>query len=211
MLYIGGPLNPTIPMISVAVNGYPSLTWQDKSSVEDGYRIERKYNSGSWSVVQSLAAGSTSYTDNWLCKSNQSGRVYYRIQAYYQNTGNPDVVSYSPEAYFDEGTCNVGPYKTSPGEDIAEHEVPRTTSLSTAYPNPFNPETTIRYSLALDGQARIAVYDVLGREVAVLGDGFQKAGEHEVVFDASHLPSGLYIYRLETADKQLSGRVMLAK
>lgn len=208
--YIGGPIAPSTPQIAVVPNGYPTLTWTDRSSVEDGYRIERKYNSGSWSVVQNLPPGSTSHTDNWLCKTNQSGRVYYRIQAYYQNSGHPDEVSYSPEAYFDEGSCS-GNSKTTPDSDLAQAEVPMTTTLSSAYPNPFNPETTIRYTLATDGHARLAVYDVLGREVAVLADGVQKAGEHQVVFDAGHLPSGLYIYRLETADMQLAHTIMLAK
>ena len=56
-----------------------------------------------------------------------------------------------------------------------------------------------------------AVYDVLGREVVVLVAGVQRAGEHEAVFEAAHLPSGLYIYRLETAGEQLSHTILLAK
>src|SRR5690606_41131611 len=88
---------------------------------------------------------------------------------------------------------------------------PTTTSLAPAYPNPFNPRTTIRYSVADEGHVRLVVVDILGREVAVLTDGHQKTGQHEVVFDASHMPSGLYFYRLETAERNLTETMPLAK
>jgi hypothetical protein len=71
------------------------------------------------------------------------------------------------------------------------------------YPNPFNPTTTISYSLENAGNVTLAVFDVTGREVAKLVDGYRNAGVHEVTFDASGLASGVYIYRL-TADGNTS-------
>lgn len=65
------------------------------------------------------------------------------------------------------------------------------------YPNPFNPTTTIRFALPQAEQVRLTVYDVLGREVAVLVDQPMVSGEHTVVFDAARLPGGTYLYRLE--------------
>lgn len=75
--------------------------------------------------------------------------------------------------------------------------LPQTTRLDQNYPNPFNPATTIRYDIAGGaGNVRLAVYDLIGREVAVLVNGPQAAGSHEVRLDASGLASGVYLYRL---------------
>ncbi len=76
-------------------------------------------------------------------------------------------------------------------------ETPDTYTLDANYPNPFNPTTTIQYALPAEGQVRLAVYDMLGREVARLVDSNQKAGTHRVSFDAQDLSSGVYIYRIE--------------
>ena len=75
--------------------------------------------------------------------------------------------------------------------------LPTQFSLSQNYPNPFNPSTTIRYALPRNAAVRLTVYDALGREVALLVNGRQEAGGHEVVFQASTLASGMYFYRLQ--------------
>lgn len=75
---------------------------------------------------------------------------------------------------------------------------PSQTILDTAYPNPFNPQTLIRYRLAASGPIRLTVHDALGREVRVLADLHQTAGDHAVAFDATGLASGVYICRLQT-------------
>lgn len=79
------------------------------------------------------------------------------------------------------------------GEVVALHDV----DLAQNYPNPFDAETAIRFSLSRPQAVRLTVYDVLGREVAVLLDEQREAGEHAVNFDAGHLPGGLYMYRIE--------------
>jgi hypothetical protein len=71
-------------------------------------------------------------------------------------------------------------------------------SLSQNFPNPFNPSTMIAYQTAKSGPVRLAVYDILGREVATLVNSVQPQGSHEVRFDAGELSSGVYIYRLQT-------------
>jgi hypothetical protein len=70
--------------------------------------------------------------------------------------------------------------------------------LLSAWPNPFNPVTVVGYRLSVVGDVRLSVHDLLGREVAVLVDGIQQAGAHQVRFDASHLASGVYLLRLQT-------------
>lgn len=68
------------------------------------------------------------------------------------------------------------------------------------YPNPFNPETKINYTLRNSTSVKITVYDRLGREVVVLVDENQSEGEHSVSFNASNLPSGVYFYRIKTPE-----------
>lgn len=67
------------------------------------------------------------------------------------------------------------------------------------YPNPFNPETKITYTLPSASSVKITVYDRLGREVVVLVDESQSEGDHSVSFNAGSLPSGVYFYRIKTA------------
>lgn len=84
-------------------------------------------------------------------------------------------------------------------------------SVEGNYPNPFNPETTIRYQLTAPTHVAVAVYDVTGRKVAQLIDGPQAAGAQTVRFDASHLPSGFYLYRVSAGAQSLTGKMLLLK
>ena len=90
-------------------------------------------------------------------------------------------------------------------------DVPAVFALEQNYPNPFNPETVIRYHLADAGPVRLDVVDLLGRTVAVLVDDARGAGAHTATLDARHLPSGLYLYRLQTTSTTLARTMVLAK
>jgi len=83
--------------------------------------------------------------------------------------------------------------------------------LEQNYPNPFNPSTVVGFRLSVAGNARLTVYDVLGREVAVLVDGPMAAGAHSVTFDASNLTSGVYLYKLEAGGMVQTKRMTLVK
>jgi hypothetical protein len=71
-------------------------------------------------------------------------------------------------------------------------------------PNPFNPETEIQFTLGLDGWTVLRVYDMSGGEVARLVDDYLLPGEYTARFDAGALPSGMYLYRLESGGWQQS-------
>ncbi len=67
--------------------------------------------------------------------------------------------------------------------------------LHAAYPNPFNPQTVIPFSVTESAIVRLLVFDMLGRQVATLVDGAFEAGVYQAVFDGSLLPSGMYLLR----------------
>jgi hypothetical protein len=79
------------------------------------------------------------------------------------------------------------------------------------YPNPFNPNTTINYTLKNATHVNITVYDRLGREVAVLVDENQSGGEYHIEFNGSNLPSGVYFYRIKTPEMIEVNKMVLAK
>jgi hypothetical protein len=78
--------------------------------------------------------------------------------------------------------------------------IPTGFTLTQNYPNPFNPSTTIRFSLHRSGSASLMVFDLLGREVATLVNGYTTMGLHEVRFNATNLASGVYAYRLTSGN-----------
>ena len=89
--------------------------------------------------------------------------------------------------------------------------VPRAFDLEQNYPNPFNPVTTIRFTLPGQGRVRLVVYDLSGREVAVVADRVFQAGTHAVDFDGAALPSGMYVYAIETGSSVLSRKMLLIR
>lgn len=89
--------------------------------------------------------------------------------------------------------------------------LPTSTRLLQNFPNPFNPSTTIAYELSGRSQVSLGVFDLLGRQVAILVDGIQHAGPHLHAFHASHLPSGVYFYRLHTAHKTEARKMLLLR
>ena len=93
------------------------------------------------------------------------------------------------------------------GVGIENKDLPVSIHLAQNYPNPFNPSTTITYTLPASEHVRMAVYDMAGREIETLADGFRPAGTHTVWFDASGLPTGAYVYRLVTGSRSVS-RIM---
>ncbi|NNE07456.1 MAG: T9SS type A sorting domain-containing protein, partial [Gemmatimonadetes bacterium] len=92
-----------------------------------------------------------------------------------------------------------------PGPNLDDYQ------LLTSTPNPFGRSTSIRFRIPSADHVTLAVYDVRGREVARLVDGFMPAGAHEATLSAAGLASGVYYYRLETGDRTLTKRTVLLK
>lgn len=100
-----------------------------------------------------------------------------------------------------------------PEENLNSYDIPQNFFLEQNYPNPFNPNTMINYQLAMECNVQLKVYDMLGREVALLVDENQQAGRHSVHltdFNA-HQQSGVYFYKLEAGSFIQSRKMILIK
>ena len=84
-------------------------------------------------------------------------------------------------------------------------------ALAQNYPNPFNPTTTISYAIPKSGKVTLKVYDVLGKEVAVLVNGFKSKGRYSVRFNGNNLSSGIYFYKITSGDFTAAKKLILMK
>lgn len=132
--------------------------------------------------------------------------------------GRPRGLAFSPDgttAYaiqFNNPAPNVQIFSALPvAIEKIDASVPDRFILMPAYPNPFNPTTNINFMLHDTGHARLAVYDMTGREVAVLADQTMTAGTYQYTFDATSLTSGVYVYRLTFGGQVANGRLTLVK
>jgi hypothetical protein len=100
---------------------------------------------------------------------------------------------------------------TAVNKAATQTNVPLRYGLEQNYPNPFNPSTTIKFQIPSKGFVTLKIYDIIGREVTTLVNGFQEAGLHNVKFDASKLPSGVYLYRITTGTYVETKKLVLIK
>jgi len=94
---------------------------------------------------------------------------------------------------------------------VEESGIPTAFELYQNYPNPFNPTTNIKYALPKESRVRIAVFNILGQEVATLVNSVMPAGYHNVDFKANNIPSGMYIYKIETENFTQVKKMLLMK
>ncbi|HLG31974.1 MAG TPA: T9SS type A sorting domain-containing protein [Ignavibacteriaceae bacterium] len=94
---------------------------------------------------------------------------------------------------------------------VITSDLPSDYSLAQNYPNPFNPSTTFEYALPTQSHVKIAIYDALGKELAVLVDGVNEAGTHTINWNASGLASGVYFYRMQASDFVQVKKMLLMK
>ncbi|XWN37623.1 MAG: CHRD domain-containing protein [Balneola sp.] len=133
-------------------------------------------------------------------ESGASATVYHRVIA---SDGSDEASSETRSATFERGTL------TSNENDGLD--TPNRFSLDQNYPNPFNPSTKISFSLEEAAPTQLVVYNMLGQKVATLVNERLSAGEHTFNFEADNLSSGIYIYRLQSANQSITKRMTLIK
>jgi hypothetical protein len=179
--------------------GCVQLAWTTASEIANyGFEIQRSVSAGNDYVIvpggfvpghgTTMAKHEYSFTD----RSAPGGKLCYRLRQ----------IDLDGTSHFAQTVeVNVVASTTEAGQ-------PTQTSLLQNYPNPFNPTTNIRFQTADIGHMKLAVYDLLGREVAILVDEQKPAGNYDVRFDPSGLAGGVYIYKL-TAGSFVQSRKML--
>ncbi len=108
-------------------------------------------------------------------------------------------------------TVGVEDDTTGSAVDYQPINNPETFRLAQNYPNPFNPVTEITYDLAKNSQVTLDVYNTVGEKVASLVNESQSAGQYSVTFDAAELPSGIYLYKLQTNENAVTKKMVLAR
>jgi hypothetical protein len=172
--------------------GQVVLNWETATEVNNqGFEIERRTETSEYRTVGFVEGNGTiseprSYVYTDITAEN--GINYYRLKQIDFN----GTYEYSSEIEVDVNG-------------------PLTFDLAQNYPNPFNPSTSIKYSVSESGNIRLSVFNIVGEEVAVLVDGFNQAGFYEVTFDASNLSTGVYVYKLQSANSVQTKKMMLLK
>jgi hypothetical protein len=93
----------------------------------------------------------------------------------------------------------------------ASPSIPDAFTLGQNYPNPFNPTTKIPFALPQSGNVELKVFNILGQQVATLLNERMNAGNHEVLFDAAQLTTGVYFYKLTSGNNVVTQRMLLVK
>ena len=190
---VATPQSFAISKISIGGVVHPRLHWDpNQEPCLEGYNIYKKYRSQeNYELWRSVVKPDT-------CRIDSSVRLA-------DSTQSENIIDYCVTAVL--GTLESTPSNTaSVGCDMCpveqERAIPHAAepteySLAASFPNPFNPTTVIIYTVPQDGQVTLKIYDVLGKEVAILVDEFKETNWHSIVFDASLLPSGVYFYRIQ--------------
>ncbi len=166
------------------------ISWSTKSEpIHSGFVIERKLSGGSFEKageVKSLLQGSSSYSFNDYPR--QSGEYSYRVKV----------------------TDNNLP-RLSPEKKIFFRLLPFRYNLAQNFPNPFNPETQIRFTIPEPNKVTIKLYNLLGQLVKTITDDNYEAGEYSITFNSDGLPSQVYFYELTTPQFRQYKKLIILK
>lgn len=160
-------------------DGQVTLDWTTATETNNqGFQVERRSsNSTEFEAIGYVSGKGTTLEPQayrFVDNVTTAGQYFYRLK----QVDFDGTFEYSSEIYVDVNVAT----------DF---------SISQNFPNPFNPTTRIDYSLPIDANVTIKVFDILGREVATLLNEAVKAGVHHVTFNASNIPSGVYFYNIE--------------
>ena len=170
------------------------LNWRTASETDNyGFEIQRKTSSNEFQKIGFVAGqGTTIQAQSYKFVDSKlaMGTYYYRLKQIDRD----------------------GSFSFSAVVEAVASIAPETFVLRQNHPNPFNPVTTIEFVLGQSQKARLAVYNVLGHEVAVLFDGQVEAGKsYRFEFDGAQHASGIYFYRLQSGERTQIRKMLLSK
>ncbi|MBK9097587.1 MAG: T9SS type A sorting domain-containing protein [bacterium] len=169
------------------------LKWSTASELNNlGFEIQKSYDGNEFISIGFIdGSGTTSEPKEYIFrdKNLEQGMYAYRLI----------------QTDYDGSQRNIGEI------EVFVNEVPSTLNLEQNFPNPFNPSTTIKFSIPEQSHIKLKVYDLLGRVVSTLVDEILDAGFYQKVFDASNLGSGIYFYSLSTDKNTITKKMLLLK
>jgi hypothetical protein len=210
--YDAAPLAPQNLSVSINSGDESVLTWipnnePDVRTTSGKYKLYRAEtdlngNLGSYYLVATINAVNggvavSSWIDTEAGKS-KTRKLYYKITAV--------DISQHESAYSNE----VWRWGKIPKISTGEYTI-NSYELEQNYPNPFNPSTKITYSIKEEGLVALKVYDILGKEIVTLVNENKPAGNYEADFNASQLPSGMYIYKIQSGNFTDVKKMLLTK
>lgn len=147
------------------------------------------------------------YGANWGLPTNQGGNDNEN------GVGADHFIDLIPSIRYAIVANVFGTMGTHPITDVADvlPGIPTVYDLAQNFPNPFNPSTSIRFSIPEAGMVSLKIFNLLGEEVATVVNEFKNAGNYNVNFDASNLTSGVYVYRITSGNFSTSKKMMLMK
>ncbi|NOX19247.1 MAG: T9SS type A sorting domain-containing protein [Chlorobi bacterium] len=167
------------------------LSWETATEINNkGFSVERS-DDNRWEEIAFINGAGTSSEKN--------------VYEYFDASAPEGNVSYRLVQIDLDGTITYSDPVEVSGEVIEKY------SLEQNYPNPFNPSTVINYSIPVDGNVTLKIYDILGNEVAELVNGKISAGTHKVTFEASGFTSGIYFYSIQTDNFKATKKMILLK
>jgi hypothetical protein len=186
--------------ISLSNESTVQITWTAQIPEPDHYRIEVRKSDGN-----ELSAPVFEYSLHNICTLPvQPGSEYHiRIQS---------VTAYGELSPFSEGinfnTSEVGPAVST---NWNNQTTPLNFIVRQNQPNPFNPTTTITYSLPAQKHVQIIIFNITGQKISTLQDAILPAGVHSIKWDASSFPSGTYFYTVIAGDNRITNKMMFLK
>lgn len=156
--------------------------------------------------LQGDVIGSVREDDNSLYEFYNNSHITLK----FTNTEAPIPVGYIRDYVFIVKGRYYSLGEDSNVTDELQHSADKT-NLFQNYPNPFNPTTNIKFFIKNDSHVKLEIYDILGKRIALLVDGFLKTGIHDIAFDGTNLASGIYFYKITNGDFQTIKKMTLIK
>ena len=184
---------------TIIENNFVLLQWGTATETNNfGYNIERSEDQINWTVLGFVPGNGNSFSPKdylFIDSSVFSGNYFYRLRQY----------------DFD-GAENLSDIVSVIIQSLKEYQnYPNSFYVHNAYPNPFNPSTTLQFDNPIPQRIKIGVYDIRGRLVKLLPDDFFSAGTNKIKIDLNHHSTGIYLIKIETKLNIYIQKIILIK
>ena len=211
-IFIGWDAHVTVMNNIIAMNSGDGGIWRGPNGYPDISYNDVYDNEGEDYVDCSAGVGAISVNPLFISDLN----LHLQEGSPCRDAGNPHADYNDRDGSRNDLGATGGPHfdrdlLVAVGEKDPPQFRSGTFTLHANYPNPFNPSTVIRFHIPEEGNISVSIYNVIGEEVAVLYNGMQSAGAHEIRWDASDLPGGVYFVRVALEGISKTGKMMMVR